>query len=577
MPRYKWKNKDTFPTLTDTNIPHLNDGGSGSGDGDTGLSLMSTGDEDSPKYRSLVSDADPLTASKKESGNWIDIDGDNIPYAIERNPGRVHEDRFDGIPWIESMRRFEREFNDTDDEDKQRIYDKTFNPYVRYQGTPIVDDLKVEGTYDPSPYVGTGADVTIKVYDPAGIEQIYLSSEQESKTVDIDPSDVNNDGVIKKKVHLNTDTWDWVSGWDLDIKVADEAGNMFKKTRGINGVLDSIYDSLSKVANYVGEFADWIWDKVTNAASNAADAAAELASQFVQKMKNQVSNMFSSVVNPIVDGLESWANTIQSKMDNFFTELSNWDDGDGDVDATMNAGTELMMSFVGQQDKAKQVTDVLQRVMSFIKPFQKYLSPFGAIGVVSTAVSEIAGIEDTPISEAKDFFQKDLASKGLSGLLNLLLDDGGLLDKIGFDDMNPDVDFPSISKDAMVNFLSAFSDKIGGSMIIDTIIDAVKNVNIGEGLYWVFSGLMFALTFIGFMTVTSVPGIVLETASLLSGIASAIIGNVGIVIASIATTWGSGFYGLVMSKQPIDKITQIQMVNYWEMVLSPFMICGVVV
>ncbi len=316
MPRYKWKNKDTFPTLTDTNIPHLNDGGSGSGDGDTGLSLMSTGDEDSPKYRSLVSDADPLTASKKESGNWIDIDGDNIPYAIERNPGRVHEDRFDGIPWIESMRRFEREFNDTDDEDKQRIYDKTFNPYVRYQGTPIVDDLKVEGTYDPSPYVGTGADVTIKVYDPAGIEQIYLSSEQESKTVDIDPSDVNNDGVIKKKVHLNTDTWDWVSGWDLDIEVSGVYGNTFEKNRDIDSVLDSIWDSLSKVADYVGDFAEWIWKKATGVASEAADAAAELASAFVDWAKGEITSKLSSYIDPILDEIESYVENIVNYLHN---------------------------------------------------------------------------------------------------------------------------------------------------------------------------------------------------------------------------------------------------------------------
>jgi len=34
---------------------------------------------------------------------------------------------------------------------------------------------------------------------------------------------------------------------------------------------------------------------------------------------------------------------------------------------------------MGQQDKAEQVTDVLKRVMSYIEPFQQYLSPMGAI------------------------------------------------------------------------------------------------------------------------------------------------------------------------------------------------------
>ncbi|MFW6176147.1 MAG: hypothetical protein ACOC40_00460 [Thermoplasmatota archaeon] len=267
-------------------------------------------------------------------------------------------------------------------------------------------------------------------------------------------------------------------------------------------------------------------------------------------------------------------------MSNFFAELAKWNNGvedDEDKDLTMQAGTAFMMSFMGQQDKAEQVTDVLSKVMNYIKPFQKYISPFGAISVVSTAVSEIAGIEDTPISDAKEFFQKDLASKGLTSLLNLLLDDGCLLDKIGFDDMNPDVDFQSISKDALTNFLSAFSDKIGGSFIIDTIVDAVKNVNIGEGLNWVFQGVMFSLGIIGLMAATSLPGIVLETLSLITGITSAIIDNVGIVISSIFTTWASGMYGMAISENAIDKVTHIQMVNTGEIMFSPFMICGVVV
>lgn len=38
----------------------------------------------------------------------------------------------------------------------------------------------------------------------------------------ISPSDVNSEGIIEKTVSLNTNTGDWVNGWDLNIEV----GNM---------------------------------------------------------------------------------------------------------------------------------------------------------------------------------------------------------------------------------------------------------------------------------------------------------------------------------------------------------------
>ncbi|MEF8835747.1 MAG: hypothetical protein V5A76_06290 [Candidatus Thermoplasmatota archaeon] len=79
----------------------------------------------------------------------------------------------------------------------------------------------------------------------------------------------------------------------------------------------------------------------------------ELMSALADWIKGKVSSLFNSVVDSIVDGLENWAETNQTKMDNFFTKLSDWEDGDGDVDATMEAGTGLMMSFMNQQDKVE--------------------------------------------------------------------------------------------------------------------------------------------------------------------------------------------------------------------------------
>ncbi len=73
-------------------------------------------------------------------------------------------------------------------------------------------------------------------------------------------------------------------------------------------------------------------------------------------------------------------------MNNFFSKLSDWDDGD--VNPTMQAGTELIMSFMKQEDKAEQVTDVLERVKSFIELFQEYVNPIGVIENFLNAMGE---------------------------------------------------------------------------------------------------------------------------------------------------------------------------------------------
>ncbi len=74
-------------------------------------------------------------------GDWIDIDGDNIPYAIERNLGKMYRDRFDGMPCIESIRRFEEEFNESDRTEKNKIYNQTFNAFVQDKAKQVTDVL----------------------------------------------------------------------------------------------------------------------------------------------------------------------------------------------------------------------------------------------------------------------------------------------------------------------------------------------------------------------------------------------------------------------------------------------------
>ncbi|MFW6176143.1 MAG: fibronectin type III domain-containing protein [Thermoplasmatota archaeon] len=326
---------DSYQSGTTTDYPS-NDSTSGSDSEDTDEIEVPSGES------SFIDSMDPLVAYKslEDSGEreWTDIDGDNIPDAVEQNPDIIGSSRFDDVPWIESIRKFKDEFNDTDDEERQRIFNETFNSHVRYQGKPIVDDLEVDGTYEASWDTGTGADVTIKVYDPSGIDHIYLSSEQESKNVHIDSSDVNDDGLIKKTIHLNTDTSDWVDGWDLDIEVVGESGNVFEETRSIDGVLDSVYDALSKVANYVKNFAEWIWNKVTDAASEAADRAAMLGNMLVDWVKNQVKNTIIPLIQPILDEIEQWRTNVKNELLAAYNEFKNNDDvSSQSIEALRNA------------------------------------------------------------------------------------------------------------------------------------------------------------------------------------------------------------------------------------------------
>jgi len=227
---------------------------------------------------------------------------------------------------------------------------------VSDQVDPIVEGLEVDGKLERSYWsFKTYARVTIKVYGSAGVSYIHLSSKQESKSIEIDPTDVNDDGLIKKTVDLNTDVGDWSSGWDLDISVADESGNLFKKTKGINGVLDSIYDTLTKVANYFKDFGDWIWDKVTGAASKAPDRATELANSLFNHVKNKTISGFKNLLDPIVSGLKKYVRGLGLTV----KQTVNGEAKPKDVRSVM----------LGPLSDLTSVLDVIKEVTNIVKAF----------------------------------------------------------------------------------------------------------------------------------------------------------------------------------------------------------------
>ncbi len=324
------------------------------------------------KSKTELEESDPLVAYMDVNGARIDIDKDNIPAWVEQNPDMIESSTFNDVPWIASIRRFKQEFRKRDKQ-KMKIYNSTFNSFVKEEGNPIVTKLKIKIVSTQT------AKVTIGVYDPSGIDSIKLENEYTTKKwEDITPADLNDKGVIEKTCEMDIDTEDWSDGWGLHVSCQDEAGNWLNRTKHSDGQIpqDIIGDII--------DLGDWIWDHTIGALIDGAEKAVELASSFIDWAKDKIAQIFHSTVSSAVSGLQNWADTIQEKMSNFFAALAEWEDGDGHVKPTMLAGTELMLSFIGQQDRAEEITNTLSWVMNFIKPFQKYLSPFGAVGVISS-------------------------------------------------------------------------------------------------------------------------------------------------------------------------------------------------
>ncbi len=388
-------------------------------------------DDGMTQHERHINNADPHKAYKNLDGSWRNTDLDGIPDVFEADPGNIHDPKFDGMDWVESMRRFEGRFNNSNCEDEQNFFDNATNPFVKYQGVPIVDRLTVNQHWKTDG--GYYAVVVIHLYDPSGVESIYLATPRESVTFSITPNDVGSDGLIRKAVHLNINTDDRVSGWDLELETTNGAGNIFSRTRYVKGALDVLLD-----------FGNWIWDLIKGAITSVAAAVTEMVNALVGWVENAISTMFSAVINPIIEGLQNWANGIEYHMTQFFSELAKWDtlDGDESVSATMNAGSAFMLSFMGQQDKAEQITDVMMYVMNFVKPFQKYISPFGAISILT----EWVGATSSYVGDVLDYVE-NLFRSTISATTKMIL---GFFDGIIDIDMDFNIDLPTI--DGLKNF-----------------------------------------------------------------------------------------------------------------------------
>ncbi|MFW6176299.1 MAG: hypothetical protein ACOC40_01230 [Thermoplasmatota archaeon] len=213
----------------------------------------------------------------------------------------------------------------------------------------------------------------------------------------------------------------------------------------------------------------------------------------------------------------------------------------------MQAGTAFMLSFIGQQDKTEQVTDILQKVMNYIKPFQKYLSPMGAISVISNA-----GVLSGDASGMGSFFDEMINNAGekLGDTVNYMLDmvfgDNGMFSAVGLSGLSISTDLPEISFTALKNFAQASGIYEGG---IKLLIDIACSIDTAELANWVTDGLLvgFSLIAISMGIAGSVLGTMTRSGAIaiMGEIGSLLLTVIGIFIDSVGLAIGSFFWTLI--------------------------------
>ena len=133
--------------------------------------------------------------------------------------------------------------------------------------------------------------------------------------------------------------------------IHDHIGSFFPPADPKEEVIEADRESRFDYSiDYVVDLVDDAVDMLVAGFAYVRDLVQTLGQMIVEwgmRVIEAIGEPFSAVVDPIVEGLKGWAEGIQEAMENFFDELAKWDDSDGNVDATINAVTELMLSFLG--------------------------------------------------------------------------------------------------------------------------------------------------------------------------------------------------------------------------------------
>jgi len=261
-------------------------------------------------------------------------------------------------------------------------------------------------------------------------------------------------------------------------------------------------------------------------------------------------------------------------MEDFFEELAEWDEMDGSesMEDTMEAGMAMILSFFGAQDSAKQMTDVMQQVMNIIEPFQQYISPFGAIGVLGEVLGESHFLEDL-----KPYYYGflDRASykigEGIGWLLEHTLGPEGLLSLIGIRDTIDTLewDLPIVSFNATRNFLIE-SDLVDNPVILG-VLEAISELDLEEVIDFIINGIFAALTIFSLkfalFTADGHMALVTGALALILQSFSWYLDNVAVAFTSFLLTLFDGVVGMITTG---DKVSIIIGAVEFQLAFVPF-------
>lgn len=242
------------------------------------------------------------------------------------------------------------------------------------------------------------------------------------------------------------------------------------------GLFKSICNLGSKIVNAIIDAASFLKDLAVtiveagfeflkNGISWIVDKAKAAWNWMKEWVENRVKDMFNKVVNPIIEKIKGYINGIENSFNEFCHEINKFDivDGDENVEKVNENAVAFILSFVGLQEKAESLMNILEKIMKFIKPFMKFINPIKVIELVASKIPGLSDIYDTITGFVK---------YGVKKITSLFIDATlGFLDLCGFGDKKVS---SGISMNAITNFIDC-SDIFSGSIILSAIMDAIKS------------------------------------------------------------------------------------------------------
>ncbi|MEF8873993.1 MAG: hypothetical protein V5A88_04895, partial [Candidatus Thermoplasmatota archaeon] len=368
-----------------------------------------------------------------------------------------------------------------EDTDGDGILDKDEKPGQHWQMEAEEPEVvEIGGWKEGRGKLGLDIYVVAEAYvkDNAGVEKIKIKLEGygwKDKHFDKGETDVN------VKVDWDVDNWridEWAgSGYDLKIEAHDYAQNGAEGEAHVDSVaedfVEAVIGAMERIGKEIGDFA------------------------IEQMVKSKIAEMFRGVLRSITRGLEKWMIGVRRSLFEFLEELAKWNtiDGDESVNETIKKGTAFMASLVEAQDRADKLTQTLERIMRFSRPFREYFGPLGVLGPILKTMGE-----EVPEVGAAFLRIKEATGSTLGHLFGLIIsDENSLSSLLGINNKPiPEHDLTLPTIDGIINFLEEQDIFSTGPILFGFLESIDRQINTTDFLN--FAGIFTAVFIAAFAT-----------------------------------------------------------------------------